>query len=130
VQYTQPRIHEGTPKSWAMSPDGTRLATGASDGAVKVWDVTHRLLVHELYVGDTQVQGLAFVGDDHLAVAPEAGGVQVYTLDPDELVATARGSLVRGFTPTECARSASIRVRAWRRWGTAAEADLRPPPPV
>jgi DNA-binding SARP family transcriptional activator/WD40 repeat protein/energy-coupling factor transporter ATP-binding protein EcfA2 len=104
VEHTLPRIHEGTPKSWAMSPDGTRLATGASDGSVKVWDVAARALVHELYVGDTQVQGLAFVDEDHLAVAPEPGGVQVYTLDAGELLEIARGSLRRGFTATECAR--------------------------
>jgi hypothetical protein len=69
-----------------------------------VWDVTERGLVHEIYVGDTQVQGLAFVDDRHLAVAPEEGGVRVYTLDADELLEIVRASLTRGFTTTECAR--------------------------
>jgi DNA-binding SARP family transcriptional activator/WD40 repeat protein len=104
IEHTLPRIHEGTPKSWAMSPDGTRLATGASDGSIKVWDVTTRMLVHEMNLGDTQVQGLAFVDDTHLAVAPEEGDVRVYTVDAEELLRVVRGSLTRGFTATECAR--------------------------
>lgn len=104
VDQSLPRIHEGTIKSWAMSPDRSLLATGSSDGFVKVWDVTERRQVHEIRVGDTQVQGVAFVDDDHLAVAPEDGGVSVYALDPDELLGIVRASLTRGFTTTECAR--------------------------
>jgi DNA-binding SARP family transcriptional activator/WD40 repeat protein/energy-coupling factor transporter ATP-binding protein EcfA2 len=119
IVHTLPRIHEGTPKSWAMSPDGGRLATGASDGSVKVWDVTERTLVHELYVGDTQVQGLAFVDDHHLAIAPEEGGLHVHTLDAEELVSIARRSLVRGLTSTECDRfgfeGCPDLVEGWRR---------------
>jgi DNA-binding SARP family transcriptional activator/WD40 repeat protein/energy-coupling factor transporter ATP-binding protein EcfA2 len=104
IDHTLARIHEGTPKSWAMSPDGTLLATGASDGSIKVWDVTARVLVHEMNLGDTQVQGLAFVGDTHLAVAPEEGGMRIYTIGTEELLRIVRGSLTRGFTATECAR--------------------------
>jgi hypothetical protein len=105
IDHTLSRIHEGTPKSWIMNPDGTHLATGASDGSIKVWDVTARTLVHEIDLGDTQVQGLAFVDGDHLAVSPEAGGIQVHTLlATEELVRLVRSSLTRGFTATECAR--------------------------
>ena len=53
-------------------------------------------------MADTQVQGLAFVTDDHLAVAPEVGNILVYTLDVEELISLARQSLSRGFTPEEC----------------------------
>jgi DNA-binding SARP family transcriptional activator/WD40 repeat protein/energy-coupling factor transporter ATP-binding protein EcfA2 len=104
IDHTLPRIHEGTPKSWGMSPDGTLLATGASDGSIKVWDVTARMLVHEVDIGDTQVQGLAFVDDTRLAVTPEEGGIRVYTLATDELLRIVRSSLTRGFTATECVR--------------------------
>lgn len=48
-----------------------------------------------------QVQGVAFVDDDHLAVAPQTGGIYVYTLEPEELVDIVRCSLNRGFTPLE-----------------------------
>lgn len=71
---------------------------------MKVWDVVQRELVHEIYVDATQVQGLAFINDRHLAVAPEEGGVFVYTLDADELLDIVRGSLTRDFTTTECQR--------------------------
>jgi DNA-binding SARP family transcriptional activator/WD40 repeat protein/energy-coupling factor transporter ATP-binding protein EcfA2 len=104
VEHTLPRIHEGTPKSWAMTPDGRLLATGASDGSIKIWDVTARQLVHEMDIGDTQVQGLAFLNDTNLAVAPEEGGIRVYTIAADELLRIIRGSLTRGFTATECVR--------------------------
>jgi DNA-binding SARP family transcriptional activator/WD40 repeat protein len=93
--------HAGRPTSWAMSLDRSRAATGASDGWVKVWDVESRELEQEFRIS-TQVQGVAFVDEDHLAVAPQTGGVYVYTLDPEELVNTVRGSLNRGFTDLEC----------------------------
>lgn len=104
IDQTLPRIHDGTPKSWAMSPDRTLLATGASDGSVKVWDVVQRRLVHEIYIGDVQVQGLAFVDEQHLAVAPETGGVFVYTLDAEELLGLVRSALTRGLIASECQR--------------------------
>ena len=103
---TLPRIHEGSPKSWGMSPDRTLVATGSSDGFVKVWYVggDAPLLVHEIEIGNIQVQGVAFIDYRHLAVAPETGGVFVYTLDVDELVRLVEGSLSRGFTANECAK--------------------------
>jgi DNA-binding SARP family transcriptional activator/WD40 repeat protein len=97
-------VHDGGPKSTAMSRDATLVAVGSSDGFARVWDVRDRQLVHEIYVGATQVQGLTFVDDQHLAVATELGGLLVYTLDHRELLEIVRGSLTRGFTPTECAR--------------------------
>jgi WD40 repeat protein len=96
--------HDGGPKSWAMDADHARLATGSADGSVRVWDVATGTLVHELHLGATQVQGLAFVDDEHLAVATEHGGISVYTLDPGELLDLVRASLRRGFTPAECER--------------------------
>jgi WD40 repeat protein len=96
--------HDGSPKSYALDPDGTLLATGSSDGYVKVWDVAERRLAHEFPVGDTEVQGVAFVGEHHLAVATNRDGIDVYTLDPEELAELTRASLSRGFTQTECDR--------------------------
>jgi DNA-binding SARP family transcriptional activator/WD40 repeat protein len=98
------RAHEGAPKSVAVSPDGQLFATGASDGSVKVWDIAARRQVHELSMGDTQVQGLAFVGDRHLAIATERSGIEVVTVDEAELLDLVRGSLQSGFTQAECAR--------------------------
>lgn len=103
TEFTLPRTH-GTPKSWAMSPDRGLIATGSSDGFVKVWDVDERRQVHEIYLGETQVQGVAFINDVHLAVALGGGGIYAYTLDPVELLKTMRASLTRGFTVTDCER--------------------------
>jgi DNA-binding SARP family transcriptional activator/WD40 repeat protein len=95
---------DGDHKSYAMSPDGTLAAIGTADGFVQVWDVERKLIVHEIYLGVTQVQGVAFVDNQHLAVTPQEGGIYVYTLDPDELMGIVRDSLTRGFTQAECDR--------------------------
>jgi len=90
-------------KAVAISPDGTRIATGAADGVVRVWDAETLSLLHQLRVAG-QAQGVAFVDDDHLAVAPQEGDVLTMTLDRDELLRTVRSTLTRGFTPEECAQ--------------------------
>jgi WD40 repeat protein len=87
-----------------MSPDRSLVATGASDGFVRVWSVERRTLVHEFRIGDEQVQGLAFVDDRHLAVGPHSGHLYIYTIDRDELIGIVRASLLRGYTELECER--------------------------
>jgi hypothetical protein len=95
------RAHDGAVKSMAMSPDGTLVATGASDGSVRVWDGATGTLLHEFSVPG-QAQGVAFVGNDRLAVAPQAGGVLIMALNRAELLPVVRASLTRGFTAEEC----------------------------
>jgi DNA-binding SARP family transcriptional activator/WD40 repeat protein len=97
-------ITQGSAKSYALSPNGRLLAIGTSEGFVHVWDIVDRRPVERIFVAPTQMQGVVFLSDTHLAVAPQTGGVLVYTLDPDELVTIVRGSLIRGFTPAECDR--------------------------
>ena len=97
------RAHNGSVKSATMSPDGALLATGASDGSVRVWEASTGELRHEFNVPG-QAQGVAFVGTDRLAVAPQAGDVLLMSLDRTDLLRTVRLSLTRGFTPDECAR--------------------------
>ncbi len=98
-----PDAHLGSPKSFAISPDGSTFATGASDGAIKVWDSSTGELLQQLSIGGRQVQGLAFVDDHTLAAVPREGGLLLMTIDPAELVAALRGSLTRGLTASECA---------------------------
>jgi hypothetical protein len=97
-------IHDGSVRSVAISDDGALVATAASDGLVRIWDAGTLELMHELPLGDTPIQGVAFVDDQHLAVTPQDGGLLFVTLDTDELLTLVRGSLTRGFTQTECAR--------------------------
>ena len=97
------RAHDGSPKSFAISPDGTRVVTGASDGIVRIWDWATGALLHQLSVPG-QAQGVAFVDERHVAVAPQDGNLLIFTIDVDELAQIARSSLTRGLTEEECAR--------------------------
>jgi WD40 repeat protein len=90
-------------KTLAMSPDRTRFATGGADGTVRVWDAATFEELNRLAVRG-QVQGLAYVDDDQLAVTPQEGGILVETLDRADLLARVRSGLTRGFTPQECER--------------------------
>lgn len=93
----------GSPKSYAINPSRTLVAVGASDGFVKVFDIDSHALVDE-FAREGQIQGLAFVTDNLLVVAPEAGHLYFHTLDMDRLVQLVRDSVRRGFTPLECER--------------------------
>lgn len=96
-------VHEGSVRSVALDPDGLRMATGASDGKVRIWDVATGNLVHEIPFGRA-VHGVAFVDENRLAVTPADGDLLIVTTDVSELTHLVRASLTRGFTFPECAR--------------------------
>jgi class 3 adenylate cyclase/WD40 repeat protein/energy-coupling factor transporter ATP-binding protein EcfA2 len=102
ITKTVENAHAGSPKSMALSPAGSLMATGASDGILRVWDATTGELKQQMDFGGAQVQGLAFIDDRHLAVALSGTGLLIMTVDPQELADTVRSSLMRGFTSTEC----------------------------
>ena len=95
--------HLGSPKGRAVSPGRSLFATGASDGTLKVWDAATGELNQQFSIGQRQVQGIAFIDDHTLAVAPREGGLLIFTIDPSELASALRRSLTRAFTATECA---------------------------
>jgi WD40 repeat protein len=103
IKKTIAHAHTGSPKSAALSPDGSIAATGASDGILRVWDATSGELRQQMDFGGKQVQGLAFIDNSELAVALSGPGLLIMTVDPAELERTVRASLTRGFTDTECA---------------------------
>jgi len=99
------RLHEASTKTVTMSRDGSRVATGASDGSLRVWDAASGALVHEANVGSTEVQGLAFLDEERLAMVNRSdGALTVLTTSADELLRLARESVTRGFTEPECRR--------------------------
>jgi WD40 repeat protein len=101
---TRDDIHEGSLRSVVISPGGTLVATAATDGTVRVWDVATLELVHEVPLGDTPIEGVAFVDDHRLAVTPRDGDLLLVTTDAGGVLDIVRRSLTRGFTATECTR--------------------------
>jgi WD40 repeat protein len=55
--------HEGPVFAMALSPDGTKLATGSNDSTVRVWDIA--------------------TGSEEVALRGHAGGVSAVTFSPD-----------------------------------------------
>ena len=98
------RVTDGSVQSHSLSPDGSRIAIGSTDGFVRVWDTQTFTLQHEIFIGEVQPQGVAIVSPTRLAVVPETGGIQIYTTATDELIKLVRESLSRGLTDRECQR--------------------------
>jgi WD40 repeat protein len=97
-------LHDDGLLSAALSPDATRIATGAASGLVRIWGADSGELLHEVPLVDTEVRGLAFIDDRRLAVTPSDGDLLIVTTDPEELIELVRSTLPRGFRPNECAR--------------------------
>lgn len=97
-------VHESEITAKAIHPDGTLVATGSADGVVRVWESDTHALVHEVPMDIGTVRGVAFIDDTRLAVTPQLGDLLIMTYDTDRLIALARDSLTRGFTPLECAK--------------------------
>jgi WD40 repeat protein len=89
-------------RSAALSPDGLLLATGESNGVLRVWNAKTGELDQQMDFGAAQVQGVAFIDDRHLAVTPQYLDLLIMTVDPAELADIVRASLTRTFTATEC----------------------------
>jgi WD40 repeat protein len=103
-QPKRPRLHDGTLASVALNEHATLVATGSSDGTVRVWEAENGRLVHELTYPGNEVSAVAFVTDDHLGVLLADGNLRVVTMDTAELLAIVRGSLTRAFSEAECER--------------------------
>jgi WD40 repeat protein/serine/threonine protein kinase len=86
----------------AVNQDGTRLATIGGE-TIRWWDVeTGDLLLTLPYEGFGE--NIDFDSETQHLFAGTENGIQVYTLDSDELVALAHSRLSRGLTSGECAQ--------------------------
>ena len=66
----------------AFSPDGRRLASGAEDGTIKVWDVARGTLLETIRAHEDQVTALAYSKDGALlASAGHDGAVQLWSIE-------------------------------------------------
>jgi len=95
--------HEASVRTAALSPDGTRLATGGSEGMLRIWDTETLGMVDEI-VFRTPVHGLGWLDADDIVVTLGNGPVLTVTTDPERLVETVRRFLTRGLSAAECLR--------------------------
>jgi WD40 repeat protein len=93
----------GMVTSVAFDASGGRLATGGSDGLVKVWDARTGAHLLTLTGHTGEVSGLSF-SPDGTALASSASDrtVRVWAMDVDDLLAIARQSVTRSLTDEEC----------------------------
>ena len=98
---------EGRPRGMALSPDERLLAVSGEDELIAIWqiDVDDPVLVDRIPIG-AWPSDIMWIDDERMGVAivHSFGRTEwrVVTLNPAAVVAAARQSLVRDFTPDEC----------------------------
>ncbi|CAN5834353.1 hypothetical protein BH23ACT4_BH23ACT4_07530 [soil metagenome] len=94
--------HTAFVKAAAFDPTRPNVATGASDGSVKIWDVETGMLRLTL-PAQGALTDVAYSPDGrHLAAISPEGFVTVYLLEVEELLEVASGRPTRGWSEAEC----------------------------
>ena len=97
-------VDNGAAAAVALSADGLLASAGASDGRVKLWDISSGRLVVELQtaVASNEAAPVVFSPDGNYLLYNDGGVLRRYLLHADQLVALARSRLTRGLTTDEC----------------------------
>ncbi|GGK57161.1 BTAD domain-containing putative transcriptional regulator [Ornithinimicrobium pekingense] len=99
-------VVDGSVRSAAVSPDGTRVAMATSEGFVGVWDLATGAAVDRADLGLGSLEGVQWTADGDLLVLSAEGAIVRVTSDPAQLTSLVRGTLTRGLTLSECAAHA------------------------
>jgi WD40 repeat protein len=92
--------HTATVAAVVYSSDGRQIATSSVDGTIRLWDADTGEPKLTLYAIGPQY--LAFSPDDTRLAAQGLGGIRLYAMRLEELMAIATSRLTRWWTPEEC----------------------------
>ena len=95
--------HTGGSRAIDVNSDGSLIASGASDGLVRVSNLATGELIQAFSIGNTTITVVEFVDDQHLLVIGQGGPAVVMTIDLPELIEIASSQVTRAPTPDECA---------------------------
>ncbi len=99
------RGHQNAIWTIAWSPNGSKLASASWDNTAKIWEAATGRELLTLRGHHGRVFGVAWSPDEkRLASVGEDGIVQIYTLDPMELLRLVRSRITRDLAPDECRR--------------------------
>ncbi len=95
--------HTDSVNAVAFSPDRTTLASGSSDGTVKLWDVARRELLATLEGHSYPVMAVAFSRDGSLASGSWNDGIKLWDVTTQKETAT-----LEGIAPLAFSRDGSV----------------------
>ncbi|MDH3308035.1 MAG: hypothetical protein OEO77_11020, partial [Acidimicrobiia bacterium] len=91
----------GRVRGLAFSPDGSLFMTSATDGFVRIWEVSSGTEIERIPLGGDSGDGY-WIDDDTIAIGTFEGVWTNLDIGLDSLLDLARSSLLRSFTEQEC----------------------------